>query len=123
LRRPRATVGGVLAAAALLVIFGPAYLRHGLSALLVLSRSAEAASPYKIEVRPGSATVPRASDQTVSARLLGFKSPDAVLMMRVAPAGGFERLPLVATADPSTVEGMVLHLAKPNDSSVGSAGV
>ena len=32
---------------------GPAYLRHGLSALLVISRSAEASSPYSIEVTPG----------------------------------------------------------------------
>ena len=31
----------------------PAYLRHGLSALLVISRSAEASSPYSIEVTPG----------------------------------------------------------------------
>jgi hypothetical protein len=123
MRRHLLTMGGVLAAAALLVVFGPAYLRHGLSALLVLSRSAEAASPYKIEVRPGTATVPRGSDQTVSAKLLGFKSPDAVLMMRVAPASGFERLPLIATADPSTFEGMVFHLEKPIDYYVESAGV
>ncbi len=49
---------------ALLVALGPAYLRHGLSALLVISRSAEAASPYQIEVQPGNAKVPRGADQT-----------------------------------------------------------
>ena len=44
-------------------------------------------------------------------------------MMRIAPAGGFERLPLVATADPSTFEGMVFHLEKPIDYYVESGGV
>ena len=39
------------------------------SALLVLSRSAEAASPYAIKVEPGDATVPKGIDQTIKARL------------------------------------------------------
>ena len=38
---------------------GPAYLRHALSALLLVSRSVEAAAPYRIEVTPGNATVPQ----------------------------------------------------------------
>ena len=43
--------------------FGPAFLRHGLSALLIVYRSAEASSPYSIEVTPGNTTVPRGADQ------------------------------------------------------------
>ena len=117
------TMAGVIAAAALLVTLGPAYLRHGLSALLILSRSAEAASPYRIDVRPGNAIVPRGSDQVVSAKLYGFKSPDAALMMRIAPSGSFERMPLVGTADPAAFEGMLFHLEKPIDYFVESAGV
>ena len=54
---------------ALILAFGPAYLRHGLSALLVISRSAEASSPYSIQVTPGNAKVPRGADQTVHAKL------------------------------------------------------
>src|SRR5204862_784207 len=95
-RRPLATLAGVTAAAVLLVILGPAYLRHGLSALLVISRSAEASSPYKIDVRPGNTSVPRGSDQAVSARLVGFKSKEATLMMRTEPGAAFERVPLVS---------------------------
>ena len=52
--------------------FGPAFLRHGLSALLIVSRSAEAASPYQIDVTPGNTKIPRGADQTVKAKLLGL---------------------------------------------------
>src|SRR5437899_2731690 len=116
-------IGAVVAVAALLLTFGPAYLRHGMSALLVISRSAEAASPYKIDVRPGSATVPRGSDQTVTARLVGFKSPDATLMMRSGANAVFERVPLAPTADAAAFEGMLFHLNKPIDYYVEAAGV
>ena len=37
--------------------------------MLVIYRSAEAATPYRIEVTPGTATVPRGSDQQVKAKL------------------------------------------------------
>ena len=50
------------------IALGPAYLRHGLSALLVISRSAEASSPYSIEVKPGNTKVPRGADQSVTAQ-------------------------------------------------------
>ena len=61
--------------AALLLTFGPAFLRHGLSALLIVARSAEAASPYRIEVKPGNTKIPRGADQTVKAKLFGFTPP------------------------------------------------
>src|SRR5205823_687261 len=90
-RRHLIATGAILAAATLVVLVGPAYLRHGISALLVISRSAEAASPYRIDVKPGNATIPRGSDQTVTARLLGFASPEATLMMRAGASTVFER--------------------------------
>src|SRR5262245_28687288 len=65
LKRHAATVAGVLVAAVLLVILGPAYLRHGLSALLVITRAAEKSSPYSIEVKPGDAKIPRGGDQQI----------------------------------------------------------
>ncbi len=122
-RRHLVSIGAVLALAVLLVVFGPAFLRHGVSALLILSRSAEAASPYRIEVHPGNAAVPRGSDQSVSAKLLGFTSIDAALMMRTAPSGTFERVPLIAGADRSAFEGMIFHLDKPVDYYVEANGV
>ena len=62
--------------------FGPAYLRHALSALFVISRDVEAAAPYRIDVTPGNATVPKGADQTISATLRGFEAADAAVFMR-----------------------------------------
>ena len=69
------TLAGVAVAAALLITFGPAFLRSGMSALLIMYRSAEAASPYKIDVTPGNTKIPRGADQTVKAKLQGFSAP------------------------------------------------
>ncbi len=74
---------------------GPAVLRNALSAILLVSRSVEAAAPYRIEVLPGNATVPKGADQTITARLQGFDAEDASLMVRRSPQGAFEPLPLV----------------------------
>jgi hypothetical protein len=52
-RRYSGALGGVFAIAAAIFLLGPAYMRHALSALLVISRSVEAAAPYSIEVTPG----------------------------------------------------------------------
>ena len=118
-----ATLGGIAAAAALLIAFGPAFLRSGLSALLIISRSAEAASPYKIDVTPGNTKIPRGADQTVKAKLHGFTAGEATLMMRTEPAAQFERVPLVAGADAGGFEGMLFHVEKPAEYFVEANGV
>ncbi|HUK36496.1 MAG TPA: hypothetical protein VLV86_21410, partial [Vicinamibacterales bacterium] len=71
IKRQGMALGGVALAALLLVTFGPAYFRHGLSALLIVTRAAEKSSPYSIEVKPGDAKVARGADQQVTARLVG----------------------------------------------------
>jgi len=123
LRRQLMTLGGIAAAATLLITFGPAFLRSGMSALLIISRSAEASSPYKIDVLPGSTKVPRGTDQTVKAKLLGFASADATLMIRTDPQGAFEKVPLVSANEPGSFEGMLFHLDKTADYYVESNGV
>ena len=78
-----ATAAAVVTVAALAVFaLGPAYLRHALSALLIISRDVEAAAPYRIEVTPGNATVPKGADQTISAKLHGFEAGDATVFTR-----------------------------------------
>ena len=109
LRKQLYTLGGIAVAATLLLVFGPAFLRSGMSALLIISRSAEAASPYKIEVTPGNAKLPRGSDQGVKAKLLGFAAPEATLMVRTDPAGSFDRVPLVAGDRAWSVRGHALR--------------
>src|SRR5204862_4224368 len=94
-QRHAASLAAIAALVALVIAFGPAYLRHGLSALLIISRSAEASTPYKIDVQPGNTKAPRGADQAVRARLLGFSSSDVSVMMRNTPKAAFERVPLI----------------------------
>ena len=90
-------------AAILLFVFGPAYLRHGVIALLTPMGSVEAASPYQIEVAPGDMTVARGSDQAVTARLIGFESDEVDLFMRTDSNAPFDRLPLIPVDDQADV--------------------
>src|SRR6476659_7694052 len=129
-RRPGRRYAGIIAAIAVVTLavfsLGPAYLRHALSALLIISRSVEAAAPYRIEVTPGNATVPKGIDQTVKAKLEGFDSEQAVLMVRKSPDAPFERMSLVRSetaADAHQYEGMLFDLAGPIDYFVEAAGV
>ena len=126
-RRHAATLAGIGAVTIAVVALGPAYLRHGLSALLIISRSAEASSPYRIEVTPGNAKVPRGADQVVRAKLVGFSSRDVGIMMRTPSNGAaaLERVPLIQSTggDAAAFEGMLFHLDKPIEYYVESNGV
>jgi hypothetical protein len=123
LQRHAAALAAIAAIVALALTFGPAYLRHGLSALLIISRSAEASTPYKIEVRPGNTKVPRGADQTVSAKLIGFSSSDVTVMMRNAQNAAYDRVPLIPGKEPALFEGVLFHLEKPTEYYVESNGV
>ena len=96
-------------AGALLLIVGPEFLRQGAAALLTLT-PAEAASPYAIKVTPGDVTIPKGSDQSVSAKLAGFRSNDVALMVRNDGEDKFNRMPLVVTGDAATFEGMLFDV-------------
>ncbi len=122
-QRHAGAMAAIAAFVALAVAFGPAYIRHGLSALLVISRSAEASTPYRIEVTPGNTKVPRGADQTVKAKLVGFTSSDVSVMMRSAATGSFDRVPLIASAQAGAFEGMLFHLEKHTEYYVESNGV
>jgi hypothetical protein len=123
LRRNAFGLGAVAAAAALLLLAGPAYLRHGVSALLQVSRDVQASSPYHIEVQPGDAAVPRGSDQSITAKLIGFGSNRVELLTRSSGDSQYERLQLLPTDDPATFEVKLFDLAKPMEYVVESNGV
>ena len=126
LKRYGVLAGVVAVAAIALFTLGPAYLRHAASALLVISRNVQAATPYRIDVVPGNATVPKGVDQTITAKLDGFEADQAVLMVRKSPEAAFERVPLIRSesADtPNQYEGMLFDLAGPVDYFVEAAGV
>jgi hypothetical protein len=99
LRRYASVIAGTIVAALLIFVLGPAYLRQGASALLRVSGSLVEASPYRIEVKPGSITVPRGSDQVISAKLQGFNAEQAELMIRKAVSAPFEHVPMVFNQD------------------------
>src|SRR5258705_8206795 len=120
-RRYSGALGGVLALAAAIFLLGPAYMRHALSALLVISRSVEAAAPYSIEVTPGHATIPRGADQPVTAKLHGFQADQAVLMIKKGATGAFERVPLIRAED--KYEGTLFAVAAPIEYFVEALGV
>jgi hypothetical protein len=121
-RRYGATLGAIALAAIALFVLGPAYLRHALSALLVISGDVEAAAPYHIEVTPGNATVPRGADQTITAHLTGFDADQASLMVKKTPDAAYERVPLLKGED-GKYEGMLFDLAAPVEYMVEANGV
>ncbi|MEO8680696.1 MAG: DUF4175 family protein, partial [Vicinamibacterales bacterium] len=122
LKRYTWIVGAVAVATIALFTFGPAYLRHTLSAIFDISRDVEAAAPYRIEVKPGNATVPKGADQTITASLSGFDATEASVLVRKSPGAEFERVPMVK-ADNGSYEGMLFDLAAPMDYVVEAAGV
>ncbi len=123
IQRSAVALGTLAAVTALLLVIGPEFLRQGASALLILNRSAEAASPYAIKVTPGDARVPKGSDQNVAAVLAGFRSTDVVLMVKPEGSDKFERLPLVSAGDATRFEGMLFDLKLPIEYYVEADGV
>ena len=123
LRRYAAVIAGTVVAALLIFVLGPAYLRQGASALLRISGSLVEASPYRIAVKPGSITVPRGSDQVISAKLQGFNSEQAELMIRKAVTAPFERVPMVFNQDTKSFDGMLFDLPTSIDYFIESGGV
>jgi hypothetical protein len=112
LRRYGVAIGGIALATLLAVGIGPAFLRHAAGALLLLSQSVQAAVPYTISVTPGDASVPKGSDQTITAKLNGFTSEGAVLMVRRSPTTPYESVPLGLT-ESGAYEAMVFDVMEP----------
>ena len=123
IQRYTAAAGGILVALLLAFSVGPAFLRHAASALFVVSRDVEAASPYRIDVEPGDATLARGADQVLKATLSGFDTETVELVVRRAEGAAFERLPLVRSADGGSFEGILFDVASPTQYFVEASGV
>jgi hypothetical protein len=121
LRRWGAVLGAVAVAAALAILVGPAFIRNAVSAMLLVSRDVEAAAPYRIEVKPGNAKVPKGADQSVTAMLSGFDSDDVMVMAQRTPGGKYEAVPLVKQG--SGYEGMLFDVMAPLKYYVEARGV
>src|SRR5918999_3388440 len=106
IERPRITrEGGILAALVVAgivsLIIGPASLRHG-ARLLIPWGTAEAASPYRLTVQPGSITLPRGGDVKIETRLHGFQSERVELVARAADSTAWTRIAMTPEGDSST---------------------
>jgi hypothetical protein len=121
-RRYGMVLGAAFAAALVLMLLAPTHLRHSASALLNLSRSVEAASPYRIEVTPGNVTVARGADQAITAQLSGFASEQAALFSRQGADAQYERLPMLRD-ESGAFEAMLFDLGAPLDYFVESDGI
>ena len=122
LRRNGMALAGVALVAIAVVTLGPAFIRNAVSALLLVQRDVEAAVPYRIEVKPGNATVPKGADQTIVATLKGFGSEDVVVMGKRAPTSAFEPIPLTRNED-GTYEGILFDVSAPLEYYVLAEGV
>jgi len=123
LRRSVAVLSAIAIAATAVFIVGPAYLRQGALAVLLPTSGVEAASPYRIDVTPGNATVARGADVTVTAKLSGFSATDVDIFTRSSAGATFDRAAMVATADGGAFETVFFGLRQSMDYFVQSAGV
>ena len=122
LRRFSALAAGSALAGIAALLLSPAFLRHGALLLFVPWKSDSLASPYAIEVLPGSVTVARGSDLEVRARLTGFDSESVELAVRRGD-GGWERWPMPADGEPGEKLFMLLDLQEASEYFVEAGGV
>ncbi len=95
LKKSSAVLFGVAVAGMLAALLSPGFLRYGASLLLNPLRSAQAASPYAIQVQPGNVDVARGADQLVTAALSGFDSEDIEIALKLeSEEGGWKRWPM-----------------------------
>ena len=97
-------MSGIAVAAAAIFTIGPAYLRQGALAVLVPVSGVEAASPYRIDVQPGNATVARGADVTVTANLSGFTATEVDIFTRTGDGAPFERAAMITSGDGGAFE-------------------
>ena len=116
-------MGGIAIAAAAIFTVGPAYLRQGALAVLVPVSNVEAASPYRIDVQPGHATVARGADVTVTAHLSGFTATEVDIFTRTGDGAPFERAAMIANGDEGAFETVFFGLRQSLDYFVQAAGV
>jgi len=115
-------LSGVAVAAVALSLLGPTHLRNGVSALLIPTRDAAEVSPFSIGVSPGSVTIPRGTDQLVTATLAGFDAGEASVFTRTAPDAPFQRMSML-TGDEGGFQLMLLGVDERTEYFVESSGV
>jgi hypothetical protein len=98
-RGMRGAVGAIAGAGLVMlavVLFGGNRLGAGMRALLVPWVSAEAINPFRVDVHPGNATVPRGGSVVVVANPVGFTADGAALLVRTSDTTEWTRIAMSA---------------------------
>ncbi len=122
LKRSSAVLFGVAVAGMLAALLSPGFLRYGASLLLNPLRSAQAASPYAIQVQPGNVDVARGADQLVTAALSGFASDEIEIATKLE-SGEWKRWPMTFDEAEGRYAYMMFDLESTTEYFVESNGV
>ena len=122
IRRSSGVLGGLTLASVVLLLAGPGFLRHGMSALFFPVRAAESVNPYSVSVEPGDTIISRNSDLMISAEPHGFDSGDIVLYTRMEGEDGYSALPMIEDGA-GGYEGLLLNVAEETTYYVEANGV
>jgi hypothetical protein len=127
LKRSSAVLLGVAVAGMVAMLLSPSFIRHGAFLLLNPLRSAQAASPYAIEVQPGDVSVARGADQLVTASLSGFDSQEVEIATKAEAEEGAEgewkRMPMTFDEAEGRFAFMIFDLDASTEYFVESNGV
>ena len=91
-----AALAGAALVMLLVAVFGGNRLGAGMRALLVPWASAEAVNPFRLDVQPGNATVPRGGSVVVFAHPVGFTADGASLLVRTSDTTEWTRIAMTA---------------------------
>jgi hypothetical protein len=97
-RGMRGAGAGLLAVGAifaLVAVFGSEWLGAGMRALLPWER-ADAVNPYRVDVAPGDATIPRGASVVVIASPVGFQADGVELLVRTSDSTEWTRITMSA---------------------------
>jgi len=96
-----------------LISAGPGYWGYGASLLWTGSASAASRPLYDIAVQPGNKTIRRASDQAITAQLIGFSARKVTLHAKYGSALKWEAIPMSPKPDGNAYRFLFAGLSDP----------
>ncbi len=120
--------GGAAAASLLLfiaaLVFGPREIRSGVAQLVAPASSVAASNALRIEVKPGTARVPKGSDQKLLASLINFNAEQATIFLRKAGAKDdqWAGVPMEPAKDEDKFQHIIFNIQEDTEYFVESAG-
>jgi hypothetical protein len=123
LGRAAATLAGVAAAAALLLVIGPPILRDAAKAIFIPWSEAAAAPVFAVTVTPGDAKVPKGGAIELAAALRGFTAEGAELVIKADTATEWVRVPMLRDSADARFTSRLFDLTRSSQYYVEADGV